>query len=301
MSIIFLFSGGTSYKKRGAQEVETPLTAEEEAFFDEENDEDFEDNGEEDLELTGVVEEEEQVPTKSVEEQAAKKMPAAKKSSSKKATVDALSNSMGKMSISKKFSMSFRCPCVILDHVVNGRDIATVELLIPNVHRRWIKLKVSECGKCLHVAIVVPGFFCDPRHVMAANADDGDFTHNASQATRFQRMCKEVMKTADDDEKVWEDPQVIPLPFAVEQQFFAKAGGDNDGWQVDLCDNDDSTLVAELGGHTDFFVLTVNMMSTEKPLPVKSKGRMRRVTTAPSSSSTGGKRDRSGSDDSVSL
>ena len=263
-------------------------TAAEQAFFDENNDSDFEeeesessDEEEKESETEAEVDEEASVSIP-VAEQASSKMPAKKPAASKKvSSINELSKSVGKMKISKRFSMSFRCPWLLYDHVINGRDILTAEFLIPNVHRRWIKVKVDPCGTKLYLTIVVPTLFYEKSRVLAANVDDTEFNRNTSKATRFAAVCKEIAKTADDDDNVWEDPQVINLPFQVEEQLFTTTRDADDAWGVELYDNDDAVLVDEMGGHTDFFILRVDMLSAEKKVPVKSKGRMRRITAAP--------------------
>ena len=191
---------------------------------------------------------------------------------------------MSKMSVSgkaKPFHLKFECPHLQYQHTDCGFDVATVDLIIPNVHRRYVRLKISKCGTVLEVWFVIPNVLCNPTRIQCANKTDGDFNHNTSKATALQNVCKKIIKMEDDHGEVLGEPQRIKLPFACESIFWRGPRNDHRGWDIELCDNDDPVLRREIQGTTDFFILTVDCLSLEKPVEHQTRGGMRRVTHAP--------------------
>ena len=75
------------------------------------------------------------------------------------------------------------------------------------------------------------------------------------------------------------DGQVLDLPFKCETDFFKEDPfNDYDGWEVQLLDNEDQELFQELEREeSEFFLLSLDMVSVVKPKAPKSEGGMRRV------------------------
>lgn len=74
--------------------------------------------------------------------------------------------------------------------------------------------------------------------------------------------------------------QCVKIPIKVETDFYKPSNYDNDeeGWEVQLFDNDCEDLIHELDGqNADFFILSVDMVSVVKPKKKKVRGRMRKV------------------------
>jgi hypothetical protein len=82
-------------------------------------------------------------------------------------------------------------------------------------------------------------------------------------------------------EEVMGKKQRIKLPFKVKTDFYVPPGSDSDdeeeGWEIQLFDNHDPELLHELGVPTDFFVLSLDMVSVIKPKQKKKRGKMRKV------------------------
>jgi hypothetical protein len=74
-------------------------------------------------------------------------------------------------------------------------------------------------------------------------------------------------------EEVLSGAQHFKLPFKVEHDYYTGDGGQ--GWVVQVFDNEDSDLYHELDSEVMiFFVLSVNLVSVEKPRKQKHKGTM---------------------------
>ena len=183
----------------------------------------------------------------------------------------------------KKFNLSFTCPWILYDSTENGRDIVSVDFLIPNVHRSYIKVQISPCGTILYCGIVVPKDFYNWKRQLDANQHDTDFNNNTHKAASFRKVCDLIEDLANENDEVLGDPMVIKLPFKVEQQFYKAQeifDNDEDGWEVLMIDNECSKLKEELEEDLgedeeaivpDHFLLTVNMVSVVKPKTKKVK------------------------------
>jgi hypothetical protein len=70
--------------------------------------------------------------------------------------------------------------------------------------------------------------------------------------------------------------QRFKLPFKVEHNYYTGNGGK--GWEVQMFDNEDVDLHDELEGEImSFIVLSVNLVSVEKPCKQKRKGTIQRI------------------------
>lgn len=182
----------------GAIKAEPVLTtAEEEEFFNEENDSDFNQDKVEEAEECKESKEdlEEKAKQPVTVKESAKKSP--EKLSKKTQLVAKVTELVGKMKITKRFGMSFWCPGIMLDHVINNRDIITVGLLVPKVHKQFVKPQIAHCGTKFIVTITIPfsSAWQDLHPTVAANVDNVlDFNHDTSKATRFQKICKEASR-----------------------------------------------------------------------------------------------------------
>ena len=215
------------------------------------------------------------------------KMPAKVAPSKKKAapikdkSVDELALSVKKLAV-RDFDMAFKLPYMVLEHMDHGQMLASVEMLVVGVHRRHVHLKIVGSNQdVLQVKIAVPSLFYTPNRSLVANDDGtGTFNVNTHKATEFRRLCQSIMKTENDDTgEVFGEPQLIQLPFPCDEIFYKGHGGERDGWDIQVYDNDDVMLKREIG-NTDLFMLNIDCVAKEKPVQPKAAGRMRRVTAA---------------------
>ena len=202
-----------------------------------------------------------------------------------------LIGSLKKMSVSTKpFSMDFVCPYIMYEYLEDGRQCCSVDFLVPNQHRRFFRLHIEAGGKELSLRIVVPPVFYDPRRLLFANTGDGDFNRNTEKATAFEKQCKKIIQAcgepvhgvtslADDDEEIVSSKQVVRLPFDCEEDLWRGAALNRDGFEVLAIENDDVVLTNEMGEATDFFILTVDLVSVEKEKQKKARGIMRKVVS----------------------
>jgi hypothetical protein len=240
------------------------------------DDNDFEPGADESIAEDIESEDEEVVGEEEATEMPAKKAPAKKKST----TTDDLSEDVAKMSLRlavSDFSMDFRCPFIMFQYTKHGRKIVTVNFFIPTVHKRHVRVKIGTDQASVELRLVVPPLFYNPDRQLFANADDDGFNHDTHKATAFQEVVQEIEQTANDVDEVMGTPQIVKLPFTVEADFW-KPSYEDEGWEIELHDNDDRELEKDIGGTADLFILTVDCVSIEKP-KTKSKGKMRKIVS----------------------
>jgi hypothetical protein len=121
----------------------------------------------------------------------------------------------------KRFSMGFQCPFILYDYVNDGRKVVSVDMLIPPVHRRHVRLKIRDDGLALEVSIVVPSVFCDPGRLISANTHNDDFNHNTHKSTAFQAAAQQIKKSSTNGiDEVLGPKMVVKLPFKCETDFY---------------------------------------------------------------------------------
>lgn len=275
--LLFVSSAGAGRKRK-----ETGTIAD---FLDDEDEDgsDFDpkEQDEEDLELS----EDEKKP--SAKQSARKK----KIQQLKESGVEELTEQLSTMSVQKKsFDLSIKCPCIMYDYVDHNRKVVSVDLLVPNQHRRFFRLEVQG-GKTLVVKVVIPKVFYNRKRILTANAGNKRFNKNSHKATAFSQLCKQIVKDLgkqthppgdgdDSDEEanveVCDGEQCIELPFEVEDELYRGHKGLGKGYEVVALENEDDVLFAELEEPTDLFVLSVDLVSVEKTKKT-AKGSMRKL------------------------
>ena len=265
-----------------------------EDLFNEEDDKDFDPEAEEEDDIeddSGSVGSGDEEVIKSGTAATKKKPRPAKEAARKKVLKEeSLEQAFSNMSIqATPFSMEFKCPYIMYSYMEHGRQCVSIDFLVPNQHRRTFRLSVAN-NKVLELGIVVPPIFYDPRRMLAANEFDKGFNRNTNKATAFEKQCKEIVKkhgkeienpTDDDsdDVEVCVGKQCVKLPFDVEEDLWRGPLGDQDGFEVQVFENDDNTLTDELGQTTEYFILSVDMVSVEKEKPKKARGTIRKITS----------------------
>jgi hypothetical protein len=195
---------------------------------------------------------------------------------------DVLAEDLKTMKVSsppKQYSMGFQNPYIMYQYVEDGNQLVSIDVLVPNVHRKYIRPSIHSSGMYFDLGIAVPEFFWQANRLIAANKGEEGFNKNTHKATAFQQAAKKIeedFNTFETEEVLSGAPQRFKLPFKVEHDYYTGDGGK--GWEVQIFDNEDEDLHDELEGEVmSFFVLSVNLVSVEKPRKQKRKGTMRRI------------------------
>lgn len=99
-----------------------------------------------------------------------------------------------------EFEMGCGCPFILYDYVKNERNVVIVDFLIPSVHRRFLRLKISEAGLHLDLLIIVPPVFYNPDRLLYANAYKRGFNVNSYKAMAFQGAAQKVLAVCSNDQ-----------------------------------------------------------------------------------------------------
>ena len=164
----------------------------------------------------------------------AKKAKAKKAAAPKKEPVDDITDGVNNMAVSappsfELWSMDFACPYMIKQFLFNGRQGCSVDLLVPTVHEDKVRPKVVK-GTHLAVNFVVPDFFPEEERMLVANQGNAAFNQNTSLATAHSEVVQDVRKIYNSEAEILGNPQMIKLPFKVEDDIAA--------WACDLYHGD---------------------------------------------------------------
>jgi hypothetical protein len=137
------------------------------------------------------------------------------------------------MSISsKKYNMGFQNPYIMYQYIEDGNQLVSIDVLIPCVHRKFIRPSIHSCGMYFDLGIAVPEFFWQANRLIAANEGDNGFNKNTHKATAFQQAAKKIQEDFNtfETEEVLSGVQRFKLPFKVEPDYYTGDGGE--GWEV---------------------------------------------------------------------
>jgi hypothetical protein len=172
--------------------------------------------------------------------------------------------------------MGFHNPYIMYQYVEDGYQLVSIDVLVPCVHHRFIPPAIHSSGMFFYLGIAVPKFFWQANSLLAANKEEGGFNNNTHKETSFQQAAKKIQEDFNtfETEEVLSGTQHFKLPFKVEPDYYTGDGGK--GWEVQIFDNDDRHFYDKLDGEVmGCFVLSVNLVSVEKPRKQKHKGTMR--------------------------
>jgi hypothetical protein len=150
------------------------------------------------------------------------------------------------------FKMDFTLPYMIHVYKENHDTIVTVDLLVPTYPKDYFIPDVIDNGSTLQLRTRIPEFFPNEGRVLAAHGGDG-FNQNTSQAQAFKDCCEEIDQHFGFVDTIYGDnPQVIPLPFKVEERIL--------NWEVQGYQNNLGNLTDDLGGQQYHFTLSIDLM-----------------------------------------
>ena len=127
--------------------------------------------------------------------------------------------------------------------------------------------KISKDGKALLLETKVPAFFIDPGRLLLTNQEHRGFNNNTSECVAFSDVAQKINDELDYSVDIKGDPQVVALPFKVEQDIVT--------WEVQAFINDDDEVNELLQSEQYFYILKVIMVSVDKPRTPRNQGGMR--------------------------
>lgn len=150
------------------------------------------------------------------------------------------------------FKMDFALPYIIHDYKEDMDNICTVDVLCCTYPKEYYIPDVIKGGLALQLRVRVPSFFTNESRILNANGGDG-FNRNTHQAQAYKEQCEAIDQHYGFVNTIFGDnPQVIPLPFKVEERIV--------GWEVQAQLNNLGTLTDDLGGQQFHFTLSINLM-----------------------------------------
>jgi hypothetical protein len=177
------------------------------------------------------------------------------------------------ISSSKKYNMGFHNPYSIImyQYVEDDNQLVSIDVLVPCVHMhcRFICPSIQHSSG-MFLILRYPNSFVRPIVSLLQTKKRVDSTRTPTKqqpSSKLQRRSKRI-PTPLRRKKFWASgaPQCFKLlPFkVVEPDYYTGDGGK--GWEVQIFDNEDMNLYDKLDGEViSFFVLSVNLVSVEKP------------------------------------
>ena len=255
-------------------------TAEKEADESSEEGSDYEDEGEEDIDLEDFEEADEadllaesdadEPDDEEEEEEEEETMPPKKKAAPKKATrsparkkassVEDLNAGVEGMSLTKdKYSMNGTYPFILSSHFDDRREFCRVDFFVPTLPTSSFKVKVSEDKLKLLVYTVIPLKFVSEVRLDQTNTDDAEFNASTHENTAYKKIARTIKKDHQDERNpqltVIGEPQIIDLPFPCEDEV-----------EHNVEYHSNRAMAAVIQNHRQFMaVLAVHLTSVEKP------------------------------------
>mmetsp|Transcript_23631 Transcript_23631/g.49062 ORF Transcript_23631/g.49062 Transcript_23631/m.49062 type:complete len:261 (-) Transcript_23631:72-854(-) len=197
------------------------------------------------------------------------------------AAMDSLASGVSKMSLKKpssnngppfkQFSMEMTVPFMMNDYVEDDRAEVSVDFLVPNLKNEMFRVKLLN-PSVLVLGICVPKEFVRMQRCLDANANGkSGFNKNSHKATSYGQVEEKVFEKygfADEDNLMGE-PMLVKLPFPCDETTLE--------WETQVCNNEDTQLIDELGSELFHFVLNVEVKAEKKKRVVAKKGGFRRI------------------------
>jgi len=187
-------------------------------------------------------------------------------------SLDDITATFSKMSVkpsasSGPFNLGFQFPYLQYTYIEAGRRHCSIDFLVCGLSKKDFRLNVVN-GSELHVGVVTPRFFVETHRLQMVHRDDRRFNDDTNKATALEELVGKITNDLSDEEPLIGPAQVVKLPGKYEDDIVK--------WEIQSFFNDDKKLKKKLGGIQPlFFVLSVDLLSTEKIKSIKKKGGMR--------------------------
>jgi hypothetical protein len=182
--------------------------------------------------------------------------------------VDDLAMSVSKMSVGptfKLFTMDVSFPFMVKTFFHNGVKMCTVELFVHTQDISHFRVAVAKGRKVLKVGMCIPEWFGKEDCIRAAKKTDATINANTNEVTAHEDSVQAIRKMYQGKDEVIGKPQLIALPFQCEEEV------DNKEIQIFFGDKE---LSEGLKAQQYASVLVVDLISTEKKVNKKKKGKI---------------------------
>ena len=226
---------------------------------------DYEDSGEEDIDLEATDSEEEDSKMPATPVRKSKRTPkkttpapapvqATSPDPPAAATVDTVQQMTSALSNMRlgvvPFSMSWKFPFIITPYKEGNDDMINIDIFSITVPKEMIHPEVVE-GAMFQLKVQVPAFFTMETRIIAAEAETEGFNKDTHLAQEFKARCEAIDKYYNYANEIFGAPQKIALPFVCEERIVA--------WEVQAYTNEDMTLTELLGSPQFFQTISVTL------------------------------------------
>lgn len=178
-----------------------------------------------------------------------------------------LSVGMENMSVSNNnFNMGFNFPYFMYTYTSQDRKRCSIDFVVLGINQKNLRLTVKK-NNVFELGCMVPRVFLDRERLRSMNQNVPNFSDDTHKSTAFNDASVEVQKAvgieeddshlpADDQMKIFGEPQKIQLPFPCEEEIVS--------WTIVLADNPDRAFQRMCESHQFFFLLSVDLVAVEK-------------------------------------
>mmetsp|Transcript_16964 Transcript_16964/g.37049 ORF Transcript_16964/g.37049 Transcript_16964/m.37049 type:complete len:183 (+) Transcript_16964:1170-1718(+) len=172
--------------------------------------------------------------------------------------------------LTDSFSLNFTFPYMMYTYLEDGRNMMTVDFLVPTIPKVYYAVQVEEGGAVLSIGCHVPAFFTSRGGRELAVEDSSNFSSNHHKATAFDVLAEQIQKKHEPKEDTLAmqivglkypmkgAPMRIKLPFKVEE--------DSLNWDYLAFPNEDDNMEKDLDGHAQvYIVITVDLRTATRP------------------------------------
>lgn len=151
----------------------------------------------------------------------------------------------------KLFSTEFKLPYMIFMYPDNDDVMVKVEFFGPMLPEFSFKPDVINGGAALELKVECPEIFCNNTRSLIVNGDADGFNNNTSEAQAFKNTCDAIDEAYGFPDQLFGDPQVVQLPFSVEERIVS--------WSCNAFPNEMGELTDNLGGLQFHNIVTVTL------------------------------------------
>ena len=131
-------------------------------------------------------------------------------------SINDLTKSVSKMTMnsrmsSSEYSLEDKSPYRQYQYTEGNQRMLAVDFLIKAAPKKCFKLKLSNCGRFLHLRKRVPVVFFDRASISLSEEGNNKFNQDSSKAIAFDTLMDRIEKQIDINEEVFGPAQTIRL------------------------------------------------------------------------------------------
>jgi hypothetical protein len=138
------------------------------------------------------------------------------------------------------FSVNQTYPFTISTYAEKDDTMCDVSFYVASHPKDYFLPEVMDAGSTLGLSTRLPNFFRRSKRVLETNRRKPGFNENTSQAQGFMKTCEGIDKCFGFKDVIFSDPQMIVLPFTVEERIVE--------WEIQGTSNNLGSLIDDLGG-----------------------------------------------------